>query len=121
MRLLLSDGSYAYFEQNNVKLQKINNKTYIVGNTTLYGVTEDGERVRLYASKSDTSDLYTLDYYEYGGSRWGWNDSNVSIVWDSVPPSMRADDTFNFDNFNPSLILTVFLAVFVVFCVFKRR
>lgn len=120
MKLELSNGDVAYFEQNNIRLQQINGSTYLVGNTTLYGITENGERVRLYASKSDSSDMHTLDFYEYN-SRWGWVDSNVEIVWDSVPPSMRADDTFNFDNFNPSLLLTVILSVFVVFCVFKRR
>lgn len=120
MRLELTNGDVAYFEQNNIRLQEINGSTYIVGNTTLYGITENGERVRLYASLSDSSDMHTLDFYEYN-SRWGWVDSNVGIVWDSVPPSMRADDTFNFDNFNPSLLITVFLSIFIVFCVFKRR
>lgn len=120
MKLELSNGDVAYFEQNNIRLQEINGSTYLVGNTTLYGMTENGERVRLYASKSDSSDMHTLDFYEYN-SRWGWVDSNVEIVWDSVPPSMRADDTFNFDNFNPSLLITIFLSIFVVFCVFKRR
>lgn len=120
MKLDLTNGDVAYFEQNNIRLQQINGSTYLVGNTTLYGITENGERVRLYSSMSDSSDMHTLDFYEYN-SRWGWVDSNVEIVWDSVPPSMRADDTFNFDNFNVSLILTVFLSVFIVFCVFKRR
>ena len=120
MKLDLTNGDVAYFEQNNIRLQQINGSTYLVGNTTLYGMTENGDRVRLYSSISDSSDMHTLDFYEYN-SRWGWVDSNVEIVWDSVPPSMRADDTFNFDNFNPSLLLTVLLAVIVVFCVFKRR
>lgn len=120
MRLELSNGDVAYFEQNNIRLQEINGSTYIVGNTTLYGITENGQRVRLYASKSDTSDMHTLDFYEYS-SRWGWVDSNVEIVWNSVPPSMRADDTYNFDNFSLSQIGIVIILILSLFTVFKRR
>lgn len=121
MKLELSNGNDLYVSQNNIKLQQINNKTYITGNDTLYGVDSNGTRWRLNPSQSDTSDMYTLDYYTYSSQyRWNWADSNVTIKWESVPPSMRADDTFNFDNFGVPLVLTIFLAVFIIFGVHKR-
>lgn len=124
MRLKLSNNRDLYVSQNNIKLQEINNRTYITGNDVLYGVDNTGVRWRLTPSQSDTTDMYSLDFYEYVRSgttyRWQWTDSTTTILWDSVPPSMRADDTFNFDNFGVSLPLVIFLAVFIIFGVHKR-
>lgn len=127
MRVELTSGEIAYIEQGDIKLVEIDGHTSIVGNTALYGVTENGERFRLNPSFSSNSgyNLYNLDYYEYVSSNYGgsyqWVSSNDEIEWSSVPVSMYADDTYNFDNFGLTLPFIVFLAVFVIFCVFKRR
>ena len=126
MKLKLSNGHDLYIQQNDIKLQQINNKTYIVGNETLYGVDDTGVKWRLSPSQSDTTDMFTLDYYDEVNTsssyyRWVWVDSSVQIEWDSVPPSMIADDTFNFDNFGLNLGFFIFLGVFIVFFIFKRK
>lgn len=127
MRLELTNGDIAYVEQDNIKLVELDGHTCIVGNTTLYGVTENGERFRLSPSYSSSTgfNIYKLDYYEYVSSNYGgsyqWVSSSDEIEWTSVPVSMYADDTYNFDNFGLTLPFMVFLAVFVIFCIFKRR
>lgn len=125
MKLELSNGRTFYVQQKDIKLQQINNKTYIIGNDVLYGVDDTGTKWRLYPTESDTSDMYSLDYYDYVPSsssynRWQWVDTNVQIEWESVPPSMKADDTFNFDNFGLNLGFFIFLGIFIIFFIFKR-
>lgn len=122
MRLMTSDENYIYVEENGFLLQEVDSKSYLVGNTNLYGITADGDRIRLTSEISDTSNLYNLEYFE-GTDETGdiWTQSNEYIEWESVPPSLRADDTFNFRNYNIELISVFLLAFFIVFCVFKRR
>ena len=122
MRLITSDGEYIYVEENGFLLQEVDGKSYLVGDTSLFGITDNGDRVRLTSEINDTSNLYNLEYFE-GIDETGpiWTQSNEYIEWESVPPSLRADDTFNFRNFNIELISVVLLALFIVFCVFKRR
>lgn len=122
MRLITNNGDYIYIEDNGALLQEVDGRSYLVGNTTLYGITEDGTRCRLTSTISDSSNLYNLEYYEESSSSYNaWYQSSDYIEWTSVPPSLRADDTFNFRNFNIELIGCVILAVFIIFCVFKRR
>jgi hypothetical protein len=121
MRLKTNNEDYIYVEENGFLLQEVDGKSYLVGDTSLFGITSDGDRVRLTSEISDTSNLYNLEYFE-GIDETGpiWNQSDEYIEWESVPPSLRADDTFNFRNFNIELISIVLLALFIVFCVFKR-
>ena len=122
MRLVTNNEDYIYVEENGFLLQEVNGKSYLVGNTPLYGITDTGDRVRLTSEVSDTSNLYNLEYFEETTEEGDiWAQSNEYIEWTSVPPSLRADDTFNFRNFNIELISTVLLSVFIIFCVFKRR
>lgn len=119
MKLELTDGTEIYVEQSNIKLQEIDNDTHIVGGQALYGITEDAERFCINPDIS-TTDVLMQEYDEETQS-YNWVSIGESIEWESVPVSMYADDTYNFDNFNLSLIFTVFLSVFIIFCVFKRR
>lgn len=127
MKVELTNGDIAYIEQGTAKLVELNNHTCIVGNSTIYGVTENGDRFRLSPTYSGSTgyNLYSLDYYEYVSSNYGgsyqWVSSNDEIEWSSVPVSMYADDTYNFDNFGLTLPFIVFLAIFIIFCIFKRR
>ena len=122
MRLLNNYGDYIYVEENGALLQEVNGRSCLVGNTSLYGITGNGDRVRLTSEINDTSNIYNLEYLEEDPELgFVWNQSNEYIEWESVPPSLRADDTFNFRNFNVELISVVLLAVFIIFCVFKRR
>lgn len=122
MRLMTNEGDYIYIEENSALLQEIDGKSYLVGNTPIYGITDYGVRVRLTPEINDTSNLYNLEYFE-GTDETGdiWTQTNEYIAWDSVPPSLKACDTFNFRNYNIELISITALAIFVIFCVFKRR
>lgn len=122
MRLLTNEGNYIYIEENGALLQEIDNKSYLVGDTPLYGITDTGDRIRITPDVGDTSNLYNLEYLDKSSEEGNlWTQSNEYIDWTSVPPSLRADDTYNFRNYNIELISIVILAIFVVFCVFKRR
>lgn len=122
MRLLTNEGNYIYVEENGALLQEVNEKSYLVGNTALYGITDTGDRVRLTSETSDTSNLYNLEYFNESSEEGAiWIKSDEYIDWTSVPPSLRADDTYNFRNYNIELISIIILAIFIVFCVFKRR
>lgn len=124
MRLLLNNDDYLYVGNTNARLLLINGRANLVDNNTLYGVTDDGTRYRLSTTTSGSSiDLYHLQQYvyvssAYGGS-WQWQDTNLYIT--EVPSSLNADDTYNFDCFSPSLLLTFLLSVVIIFSVFKRR
>lgn len=119
MKLELTDGTEVYIEQNNIKLQEIDNDTHIVGGQPLYGITEDSERFCVIPDISTTDVL--MQEYDAETDSYNWVSINEQIEWDSVPKSMYADDTFNFENFSLNHIFTVFLSVFIIFCVFKRR
>lgn len=122
MRLMTNEGNYIYIEENGALLQEVNEKSYLVGNTPIYGITDTGDRVRLTSEISDTSNLYNLEYFSESTETGDvWIKSNEYIDWTSVPPSLRADDTYNFRNYNIELISIIILAIFIVFCVFKRR
>ena len=122
MRLLTNEGNYIYVEENGALLQEVNEKSYLVGDTALYGITDIGNRVRLTSEISDTSNLYNLEYFDENSETGDlWLKSDEYIEWTSVPPSLRADDTYNFRNYNIELISVVILAIFIIFCVFKRR
>ena len=122
MRLTTNEGNYIYIEENGSLLQEVNGKSYLVGNSPLYGITDTGDRIRLTSEVSDTSNLYNLEYFSETSEEGDiWSQSNEYIEWSSVPPSLRADDTYNFRNYNIELISIVILAIFIIFCVFKRR
>lgn len=124
MRLLLNNDEYLYVGSTSARLLMVNNRAYLVDNNTLYGVTDDGTRYRLNHTTSGSSlDSFHLQEYvytpsAYGGS-WTWQDTSLYITY--IPSSLNADDTFNFDNFSPSLLLTFILAVIVILNAFKRR
>lgn len=124
MRLLLNNDDYLYVGNTNARLLLINGRANLVDNNTLYGVTDDGTRYRLSVTTSGSSiDLYHLQEYvyvpsAYGGS-WQWQDTSLYIT--EIPSSLNADDTYNFDCFSPSLLLTFLLSVIIIFSVFKRR
>lgn len=134
MRLLLSNGHYFYVEQNDVKLVNIDDNICIVGNTPLYGVDDTGKRYRLNPSSSITRLEDVTSENQLIGSYWDEDTQQYEGVYDDVdvwsltsitldgtiPTSMNADDTFNFDNFNCSLLLVFCLAIFVSFRVFSR-
>lgn len=119
MKLELTDGTKVYVEQSNIKLQEIDNDTHIVGGQTLYGITEDTERFCIDPDISTTDVL--MKEYDAETDTYNWVSINKQIEWDSVPVSMYADDTYNFDNYASPLPFIVFIAIFIVFCVFKRR
>lgn len=122
MRLMTNEGNYIYVEENGFLLQEVDDKSYLVGDTSLYGITDTGDRVRLTSEVSDTSNLYNLEYFSETSEEGDiWTQSNEYIDFTSVPPSLRADDTYNFRNFNIELISTVLLSIVIIFCVFKRR
>ena len=122
MRLMTNDKNYIYVEENGFLLQEIDGKSYLVGNTPLYGITDTGDRVRITSDINDTSNLYNLEYFsETPEQGYIWLKSNEYIDWSSVPPSLRADDTYNFRNYNIELISVTLLAFVIIFCVFKRR
>ena len=122
MRLITNEGNYIYVEENGFLLQEVNDKSYLVGNTPLYGITDYGDRVRITSDINDTSNLYNLEYFDETSEEGDiWLKSNEYIDWTSVPPSLRADDTYNFRNYNIELISATLLAVVIMFCVFKRR
>ena len=122
MRLITNEGNYIYVEENGFLLQEVNDKSYLVGNTPLYGITDYGDRVRITSDINDTSNLYNLEYFSETSEEGDiWLKSNEYIEWTSVPPSLRADDTYNFRNYNIELISATLLAVVIMFCVFKRR
>ena len=120
----INNDDYLYVGNTNARLLLINGRANLVDNNTLYGVTDDGTRYRLSVTTSGSSiDLYHLQEYvyvqsAYGGS-WQWQDTNLYIT--EVPSSLNADDTYNFDCFSPSLLLTFLLSVIIIFNVFKRR
>ena len=114
--------NYIYVEENGFLLQEVDGKSYLVGDTPLYGITDTGDRIRITSEVSDTSNLYNLEYFSETSEEGDiWTQSNEYIDWTSVPPSLRADDTYNFRNYNIELISIVLLAIFIIFCVFKRR
>lgn len=122
MRLTTNEGNYIYVEENGFLLQEVGDKSYLVGNTPLYGITDTGDRVRITSDINDTSNLYNLEYFDEVTEEGDvWLKSNEYIEWTSVPPSLRADDTYNFRNYNIELISTILLAIVIIFCVFKRR
>lgn len=122
MRLMTNEGNYIYVEENGFLLQEVDGKSYLVGDTSLYGITDTGNRVRLTSEINDTSNLYNLEYFDEVTEEGDiWTQSNEYIDWTSVPPSLRSDDTYNFRNYNIELISIVLLAIFIIFCVFKRR
>ena len=122
MRLMTNEGNYIYIEENGALLQEINEKSYLVGDTPLYGITDTGDRIRITSDINDTSNLYNLEYFSETSEEVDiWTQSDEYIEWTSVPPSLRADDTFNFRNYNIELISIAILAIFIIFCVFKRR
>lgn len=126
MRLLLNNNDYLYTDNTSARLVTTDTQAMISGNNTLYGITDDGTRYRLNPTTSgSTLDLKHLQKYvyvptTYGGS-WQWQDTSLYIVSDSVPQGINADDTYNFEGFGLPLILTVFFALFTLFCIFKRR
>lgn len=134
MRLQLSNGDYIYVQQNNIKLVDINGDINIVGNDILYGITENGVRYRLNPEISTTRleiagtenriidaiyDPVTDTYDEIYGDVPVWNLTTVTLNG-NIPISMNANDTFNFDCFNATFLLTFILAIFVSFRVFNR-
>lgn len=122
MRLMTNEGNYIYVEENGFLLQEVDEKSYLVGNTPLYGITDTGYRIRITSDINDTSNLYNLEYFDESTEEGDiWLKSNEYIEWTSVPPSLRADDTYNFRNYNIELISTILLAIVIIFCVFKRR
>ena len=122
MRLMTNEGNYIYVEENGFLLQEVDGKSYLVGDTGLYGITDTGDRVRLTSEISDTSNLYNLEYFSETSETGDiWTQSNEYIDWTSVPPSLKANDTYNFRNYNIELISTVLLSIVIIFCVFKRR
>ena len=124
MRLELSNGEYFYVNQGNTKLLNVNNKAYIVSNDVLYGILDDGTRLRLTPSGGYRTgyDLYHLQEYVQGSDGYySWVDTNNYIVGSSIPYSMNADDTYNFDNFSLSQICIVIILILSLFTVFKRR
>lgn len=124
MRLELSNGEYFYVTQGNTKLLNVNNKAYIVSNDTLYGILDDGTRLRLSPSgnKRTGYDLYHLqEYVQDVDGYYEWVNTNNYIVGSSIPYSMNADDTYNFDNFSFSQIGIVIILILCLFTVFKRR
>ena len=124
MRLELSNGEYFYVNQGNTKLLNVNNKAYIVSNDTLYGILDDGTRLRLTPTRSYHSeyDLYHLQQYAQGiDGDYSWVNTNEYIIGSSIPYSMNADDTYNFDNFSFSQIGIVIILILCLFTVFKRR
>lgn len=126
MRVLLSNGEYLYIGVTNARLLSIGSRAYLVDNNTLYGITDDGTRYRLnHTTSGSTLNSYNLQEYvytpsAYGGS-WSWSDTNLYISSSTIPPSLNADSTFNFEDFNPSLLLTFILATIVILLAFKRR
>ena len=124
MRLELSNGDYFYVNQGNTKLLNVNDKAYIVSNDTLYGILDDGTRLRLTPSGNYRTgyDLYHLQEYVRGSDGYyEWVETNNYIVGSSIPYSMNADDTYNFDNFSFSQIGIVIILILCFFTVFKRR
>lgn len=126
MKLLLSNGEYLYVGETNARLLDVNNRAYLVDNNTLYGITDDGTRYRLNHTTSGSSlDSYHLQEYvytssAYGGS-WSWQDTSIYITSSSIPPSLNSDNTYNFEDFNPSLLLVFILSAFIILNAFKRR
>lgn len=133
MKLLLSNGHYFYVQQDNIKLVDINNHINIVGNDILYGIDDTGTRYRLNPSSSTTHledvsqetqiigsywDEYTEQYEAVYDDVDVWSLTNITL--ENIPISMNADDTYNFSNLNPSLILIFILAIFISFRVFNR-
>lgn len=110
MRILLSNGDYAYTNNTESRLLDINNKAYLVGDNL--NIVSDSSTYRL----SIDSPVYLEEY-----DNQEWVETDLYIPSDSIPQSLNADDTFNFEGFGLPLLLTVFFSVFVVFCVFKRR
>ena len=88
---MLTEGNYIYIEENGALLQEVNEKSYLVGNTALYGMTDTGDIVRLTSEVSDTSNLYNLEYFDESSEEGNlWTQSDEYIDWTSVPPSLRA-------------------------------
>lgn len=135
MRFGLSNDKWFYVQENDVKLLDIEGTIHVVGDECLYGLDEDGTRLRINPSTStylleeyeitqqvvDTvydaeNDVYEPVYADVGT----WIPTDIQLSEYYIPPSMNANDTFNFNNLNPSLLLTFFLAIFVVFRIFHR-
>ena len=124
MRLELSNGEYIYVNQGNIKLLNVDDKAYIVSNDTLYGILDDGTRLRLSPSGIYRTeyDLYHLqEYVQDSNGYYSWIDTSNYIVGSSIPYSMNADDTYNFDNFSFSQIGVVIILILCLFTVFKSR
>ena len=64
MRLMTNDDNYIYVEENGFLLQEVDGKSYLVGDTPLYGITDTGNRIRITSEVSDTSNLYNLEYFD---------------------------------------------------------
>ena len=136
MRLKLSNDDIFYIEQDDIKLVNIDDDIHIVGNNILYGIDENGNRLRLNPSSSTTrlEQLTTVNQvvsvnYSYDENNElieepvyddvdTWQLTNLTLT--SIPISMNANDTFNFDCFNLSFLLTFFIAIFISFRVFNR-
>lgn len=136
MRLALSNDEWFYVEQNNVKLVDINGEYHIVGGSILYGVSESGTRYRLNPDVSTSffeeysvssqivgseydveEDVYIPVYADVGS----WSLTNLTLDTNySIPNSMNANDTYNFDNFSSSYVLVLLLVMFIVFRLWNK-
>lgn len=116
MRLELSNGDYAYFSTDGIKLVKIDNTIYNCSNSTMYGIDENGTRVRLNSNINQNSsnpyNNYQLQYYTQYGNSYTWITNDITI--ENIPPSLNADDTFNFESFPISLIGIFILIILFV-------
>lgn len=137
MRLALSNDEWIYVQQNDIKLVYIDGYYHVVGDECLYGISESGTRYRINPSNStylveeyeivqqvvDTiydveNDTYDPVYADIGV--WTPTEMTLDINY-AIPTSMNANDTFNFDNFSVSYLLTFFLAIFVLFRIFVKK
>lgn len=137
MRVGLSNDEWFYIEQNDIKLVLINDKFHIVGGQILYGISESGERYRLnpdvstcYLEKFSIESTVVDSVYNAEEDVYDpvyadvptWTLTNLTLDSEhfSIPSSMNANDTYNFDNFGLSHLFVIFIAVFVAFRVFKH-
>lgn len=134
MILYLSNGDKFYVEQNNIKLLQNNNHIYVVGDNSLFGITEDGTRYCINPEYDNEHlkegvfvrrvvdaiyDPATDTYENIYGDVFEWQDTNITLTG-NIPSSMNADDTYNFDNFGIPMLLVFLVAIFVSFRVFNR-
>ena len=109
MRILLSNGDYGYTNNSNSRLVDYNDKATLVGEN-LY-LSSNNNIYRL----SIDSPTYLEEYYNNE-----WTETEIYIPSDSIPHSLNADDTFNFEGFGTCLVLTSLFAVFCIFNAFKK-